>query len=162
MDPKYDVSKFVGAASAPVALIIAACIYLGNLTAKYNALFRIIRTLSDEMRHEQNGSERQNSIRDQLQKYELRILGAMRAVFWMNLAILCFVLTVFLTGLAIVIPGNVIVVAATTVAMCAGLLLLGTAVITELWSNRLAKPTLKSELRGGTPEYQPIKLGRHA
>lgn len=156
MDPKLDLAKVVGAASAPVALIIASCIYLGNMTQKYNTLFQKIRDLSEELRKKPDDEERVKSIHEQLHLYERRIDGTMSCTFWLNMAIICFVLTVLFTGLAALLPGNGVVMVTTMLVMVAGILIFTSAVVVEVWSNRLAKPTLKTELTSGTPEYEPV------
>ncbi|MCU1326976.1 MAG: hypothetical protein JWN34_2346 [Bryobacterales bacterium] len=89
--------------------------------------------------------------------YERRITGTMRCTFWLNVAIICFVTTVFLTGLSVLLPGNTTVMTLTTGVMAAGLAIVVGAIAGELWSNRLAAPTLYTELTTGTPEYEPVK-----
>lgn len=160
MDPKIDLAKLVGAASAPVALIIAACIYLGNLTQKYNTLFEKIRELAAELRDNPEG-ERYDSVHQQLQLYEQRIIGTMRCTFFLNVAIVLFVLTVLFTGLSMLLPGNVPMMATTAGVMALGLGILVVAIVIELHSNRLARPTLDCELTSGTPQYQPVHAGQH-
>jgi hypothetical protein len=156
MDPNMDLAKLVGAASAPVALIIASCIYLGNLTQKYNSLFQQIRRLSSEIREGPDSEERRNSIHQQLQMYEKRIRGAMRCAFLLNIAIILFVLTVLFTGVSMLLPGNIPMMITTAGVMCLGLLVVILSVVVELLSNRLARPTLDLELTSGTPEYEPV------
>ncbi|MCU1328992.1 MAG: hypothetical protein JWN34_4362 [Bryobacterales bacterium] len=80
----------------------------------------------------------------------------MRCTFWLNIAIICFVSTVFLTGLSVLVPGNVPVIVLTAGLMAAGLIIVVVAIAGEMWSNRLAAPTLYSELTTGTPEYEPV------
>jgi len=50
MDPDFDISKFVGAASAPVALVIATAVFLSNLTTRWWAISGIFRQLTGEYR----------------------------------------------------------------------------------------------------------------
>ncbi len=158
MDPKMDLAKLVGAASAPVALIISACIYLGNLTQKYQSLFEKIRELSSEARQNPEG-KRHDSVHEQLHMYEQRIVGAMRCTFLMNLAIILFVLTVLFTGVSMLMPGNVPMMITTAGVMALGLCLMVLAIVIELYSNRLARPTLDTELTTGTPQYEPVYAG---
>lgn len=166
MDPNIDLAKFVGAASAPVALVIASCIYLGNLTTKYNSLFERTRTLSEELREKAEQEEAQEpggraeSLQEQLRLYEQRINGTMKSTFSLNLAIICFVLTVALTAVNMLFPKNVPLVMSTALVMFAGLGLICAGVVIELWSNRLAKPVLDSELSTGTPAYEPLEAKR--
>jgi len=159
MDPKLDLAKLVGAASAPVALIISACIYLGNLTQKYHTLFQNIRELATELRQQPEG-ERRDSVHQQLRFYENRIIGAMRCTFFLNIAIILFVLTVLFTGISMLLPGNVPMMVTTAGVMALGLGIVILSIVIELYSNRLARPTLDTELTSGTPEYEPVHAGR--
>src|SRR5947208_6066363 len=136
MDQNVDLAKLVGAASAPVALIIATCIYLGNLSTKYNTIFQQIRSLTQELREDPEMRERQESLHQQLRLYEHRINGTMQATFWLNVAIVCFVCTVLFTGVAMLFPGNAIVMTLTAGVMFVGLVIVIAAILIELWSNR--------------------------
>ena len=160
MDPKFDLAKLVGAASAPVALVIATCIYLGNLTTIYNTVFQKIRDLAQELRQHPDSQDRCDSIKEQLKLYEQRICNCMRASFLLNLAIVFFIGTVLFTGVSMLMPGNVPIMMFTAGLMFVGLLLVGYAVITEMRADRLSKPTLDTELQTGTPDYEPVTAGR--
>jgi hypothetical protein len=50
MPPNFDLTQFVGAASAPVALIIATSIFLSNLTTNWWSMSQIYRGLTSEYR----------------------------------------------------------------------------------------------------------------
>jgi Protein of unknown function (DUF2721) len=156
MNSHIDIAKLVGAASAPVALVIASCIYLGNLTQKYNTLFQQIRTLAGEVRASPERGDRRESVQRQLSLYERRIQGAMRCTFWLNVAIVLFVLTVLLTAVSTLVPDNAVLMILTGSVMGCGLLTVIAAVVMELASNRLAAETLDEELAAGTPDYQPV------
>lgn len=160
MDQNIDLAKLVGAASAPVALIISACIYLGNLTQKYNTLFQQIRTLAAELREGPENRDRRDSVQQQLQFYERRVNGTMRCAFCLNITVALFVLTVLFTGMSMLLPGNMPMVIVTAGTMSLGLLTMVTAIVIELVSNRLARPTLNAELTSGTPEYEPVMAHR--
>lgn len=160
MDPKFDLAKLVGAASAPVALIIATCIYLGNLLNQYNTYFTQIKTLAQELRENPDQKERADSLREQLKLYEQRICGSMRAGFWLNIAILCFIGTVLFTGVAMLFPGNIPIMLFTTGLMFVGLVIVAYAIGIEVWSNRVAKPAIDTDLSVGTPNYEPVTAGQ--
>jgi len=84
--PNIDVAKLVGAASAPVALIIASSIFLSNLRAKYALLSGAFREVSHELREkEDKDSLRGKSVNEQVKLYSgrLQILSA-RPYAWVS------------------------------------------------------------------------------
>src|SRR3954452_21966484 len=106
MDPsKLDLAKFVGAASAPVALIISTSIFLSNLTAKYIPAFSRLRSMTEEMRNDPEHPDRVESLHEQIELYRLRIKWLLRAVFYLTLAIVCFINTVAFTSISMFFPG---------------------------------------------------------
>jgi hypothetical protein len=122
------------------------------MSTKYNTLFQQIRALTTESREGSAKGDRGDSLQKQLRLYEQRITGTMRCTFWLNIAIVCFVSTMFLTRLSVLVPVMVL----TAGLMAAGLIIVVVAIAGEMWSNRLAAPTLYSELTAGTPEYEPV------
>jgi hypothetical protein len=152
MDPaKLDLAKLVGAASAPVALIISTSIFLSNLTAKYVPSFDRLRAMSEEIRGKPDDPSRVRSLHEQIKLYNVRIGWLLRAVFILGAAILLFVSTVAFTSLSIVFPKQAVWTIATVCSMFAGLALLSLAVVIEMWENQIAKHALRSELGEGTP-----------
>src|SRR3954452_20931765 len=86
MDPsKLDLAKFVGAASAPVALIISTSIFLSNLTAKYVPMVSQLRSLTEEWRNDPEHEDRVASLDEQIGIYETRIRWVLRAVHSLTL-----------------------------------------------------------------------------
>ncbi len=162
MDQPVDLAKLVGAASAPVALIISTCIYLGNMITRYNVLYQQITDFSEELRGKVEPPERAKSIQDQLRLSERRMDGTMKCTFWLNVAIICFVFTVLFTGLSMLAPKNMVFIAITAGVMAIGLLIVAYSILIELWYGRLAKPTLDTELTSGTPQYEPEIAGRRS
>src|SRR4051812_34370999 len=153
--PPLDIAKLVGAASAPVALIIATSIFLSNLGAKYALLSGTFRELSNEfrvMKDEDRGSLRAKSVHQSLKMYSHRLLVLMRATFWLTVSILCFIMTVVFTGIGVIFPNNVPFQIVTAVFSFAGLLILGTSVGLEIWENHHAKRGLILE----TSEFPDI------
>lgn len=161
-----DVAKIVGAASAPVALIIATSIFLSNLGAKYSLLAGIFRELSNEFRKtEENdkGSLRSKSVHQALQMYAQRLHMLMRATFWLTISIICFILTVVFTGVGVIFPHSVMWQIVTVVFSFAGLLILAWSVGLEIWENHEAKLALileTSDLPDVVPEQ--LKPGKEA
>jgi hypothetical protein len=146
-----DLAKYVGAASAPVALIISTSIFLSNLTAKYIPIFSQLRSLTEEIRGNPEMEERVRSLHEQIGLYKTRLRWLMRAVFYLTLSILCFINTVAFTGISMFFPDQNIFPTITIASMFIGLALLALAVILEAWENHLGKYTLGSEMGEGTP-----------
>src|SRR5438270_354328 len=127
--PTLDVAKLVGAASAPVALIIASSIFVSNLGAKYALFAGAFRELSRELRETEDGNSlRAKSIREQLKMYSFRLRILMRATFWLAIAILCFILTVALTGVSVLLPQSQLWTLLTAIFSFAGMLILAATV----------------------------------
>lgn len=146
-----DLAKLVGAASAPVALIISTSIFLSNLTAKYVPMAARLRSLTEEFRNDPEHPDRAASVDEQIGIYEVRIRWILRAVQSLTLSILSFITTVAFTSISMFFPDQPLFVGVTVASMFAGLALLAVAVIMEMWENHLAKGMLHSELGKGTP-----------
>jgi len=146
-----DLAKFVGAASAPVALIISTSIFLSNLTAKYVPMVSQLRSLTEEWRSDPEHQDRVASLDEQIGIYEARIRWVLRAVHSLTLSILSFINTVAFTSISMFFPNQPIFVGVTVASMFVGLTLLAVAVIIEMWENHLTKGLLRSELGKGTP-----------
>lgn len=146
MNAQLDIGKLVGAASAPVALIIATSIFLGNLGGKYAMLNSIFRTLTGEYRGlEDRSSLRSRSLEDQMKLYSWRLRTLMRATLVLTLSIEAFILTVVFTSIGIIFPGRPAWFWATALFSFAGLLLLAVAVVMELVENHQARHGLMLE-----------------
>ena len=155
MSQPIDISKFVGAASAPVALIIATSIFVSNLTGRFTAMDAIARQLSTEYREkkEKDKDDRSESLRIQLGLYHRRLRLLISGTFWLIFAIVTFIGTVFFTSVGVVFPDNPIWPFVTGGTMIAGLLLLGYAVGLEAFENHLARGRAQDR-NGGVPRSQ--------
>ena len=163
--PPLDVAKFVGAASAPVALIIATSIFLSNLGAKYALLSGTFRELSNEFRKTEGkdkGSTRDKSVHEALRMYSRRLRALIRATFWLTVSIICFILTVVFTGVGVIFQQQKIWQIITALFSFAGLLILGASVGFEIWENHQAKRALILET-SEFPDIVPEELlpGKH-
>lgn len=155
MQPQLDVGKLVGAASAPVALIIATSIFLGNLGGKYAAMMAVFRDLSGQYRNsKERGTLRRRSIERQIALYSSRLRGLVRATFWLNLSIQAFILTVLFTSVGVVFPKAQIWTWITGIFGAIGLLLLAYSGVLEMIQNHRAHQELSLE----TAEF-PNALG---
>jgi hypothetical protein len=137
-----DLSQLVGAASAPVALIIATSIFLGNLSGKYAALFAATHVHLSEYRDCDADSPRHQLLTTQLRNRGRRLRTLIRATFWLGIAILLFIATVILTAVSVVYPTNAAVKGLTAVSMLGGLLILALSVAMELGENHQASVAL--------------------
>jgi Na+/melibiose symporter-like transporter len=153
MDPKIDLAKLVGAASAPVALIISTSIFLSNLTTKHLAMCTTIRELLKEIREKPDDENREHSLQGQSELYRRRLRWLMRATFWLTVSIICFIVTVLLTAAGVVFPDTTWLTITTAFAMFGGLALLAAAVVMEAWENHMGKKTLELETNEGTTEF---------
>ncbi len=146
MNQPVDIAKLVGAASAPVALIIASSIFLSNLTAKYTAMFTTARQLTSEFREKEEHDTRAESLRVQLGLYHRRLRLIMRATFWLTATIYAFIGTVLFTSVSMALPGRMEWPLVTGIMMLVGLLLLTYSVGLEAWENHLGKGALDTEM----------------
>jgi hypothetical protein len=169
MNQPLDVAKLVGAASAPVALIIATSIFLSNLTARYTAMFTAARELTSEFREKEEHDTRAESLRVQLGLYHRRLRLIIRATFWLTVTIFSFIGTVLFTSVSVALPGNDVWPILTGLLMLAGLLLLAYCVGLESWENHLGKGALDTEMsefpevtrnEGGSPGQAIVNQAR--
>ena len=146
MSVQLDVGKLVGAASAPVALIIAGSIFLSNLGAKYALLAGMFREASKEYRQRAEAADvRCESLERQLALYSRRLRHLIRATSAMGISILCFILTVLFTSVGVLFPGAKLWLWITGLFSFAGMLILSGAVIVEIIENHSAKQALLLE-----------------
>lgn len=144
--PQLDVGKLVGAASAPVALIIATSIFLGNLGGKYAAMMAVFRDLTHQLRESDEGrTARRRSLEGQISLYSRRLRGLVRATFWLNLSIQSFILTVLFTSVGVVYPKSHVWTWITGAFGLLGLLLLGYSGAIEMLENHYAHEELTLE-----------------
>lgn len=158
MSQPLDVSKLVGAASAPVALIIATSIFLSNLTARFTAMVTTARQLASEFREKKERDTRAESLRVQLGLYHRRLRLIMRATFWLTMTICCFIGTVLFTSVSVAFKNSPVWPVVTGALMLAGLALLVYCVGLETFENHLAKDALGKEM-SEFPEVQPNEGG---
>jgi polyferredoxin len=140
-----DVAKFVGAASAPVALIIATSIFLSNLTTKWWSMTGAFRSLTGEYRGAEIDGHRKDSVKRQLKLYDRRLRLLMRATLLLTLAIISFIFTVLFTGITTLFPNSAVLQVLTVGLSFAGLAFLASSVLAELIENSLGKQVLELE-----------------
>ena len=105
MDPHFDLAKFVGAASAPVALIIATSIIVSNLGGRYAALAGFFRGATAELRDAGGrDSPRAPEIIRELSLLRRRLRLLILATTWLLMSIVMFTATVMFTGVAMLLP----------------------------------------------------------
>jgi MFS family permease len=142
MSTSIDLAKLVDTASAPVVLIIAASIVLGNLSGRYLAMFADVRSLFTEYRDPAIDQRRRQIIREQLPGYRRRLRMLIQATLWLGCAIAFFICTVLLTSMSIVMPTWVFWKLLTAASMVAGLMSLGVALFLEMRENHQARTAL--------------------
>jgi hypothetical protein len=105
MDPHFDLAKFVGAASAPVALIIATSIIVSNLGGRYAVLAGFFRGATAELRDAGGrDSPRAIGIVKELALLKRRLRLLILATTWLLSSIVMFTATVIFTGVAMLFP----------------------------------------------------------
>ena len=143
---QIDVAKLVGAASAPVALIIATSIFLSNLSGKYGMMSGIFREVSNEYRKNvDKNSLRAESLENQMSHYARRLRLLQKATFWLAISIQCFIATVLFTSASVLMPKLMIWPWVTVSFSFAGILTLGGSVVIEMLENHCAKEDLVLE-----------------
>jgi len=141
MNGDFDLAQLVGAASAPVALIIATSIFLSNLSGKYAALFAATHAHLSEYRDHDCPEPRRQLLTIQLRNRGRRLRTLIRAMFWLGLAILLFIGTVILTAVSVIYPMNAVKLL-TAISLLGGLLILALSVGMELGENHQASVAL--------------------
>src|SRR4051794_7062775 len=129
MHGQIDVAKLVGAASAPVALIIATSIFLSNLGAKYAMMAGSFRQVSNEFRNiEDKKGLRAQSLQHQIGLFSHRLHLLMKATFWLTVSIIGFIATVLFTSVSVLLPNITIWPWITVAFSFAGIFLLAYSV----------------------------------
>ncbi len=148
MAQPVDLAKLVGAASAPVALIISTCIFVSNLTARFSGMFTSMREMTKEYRQmeEEEENDRSASLKEQIRLYRKRLRLVMRANFWLMVTIWCFIGTVAFTSVSVILPNTPLWPIITGVSMFAGLFLFAYCVVLSAQENHLAKKALFTEV----------------
>jgi hypothetical protein len=139
MPVNFDLAKLVGAASAPVALIIATSIFLSNLSGKYGALLAATHGRLAEFRQRAPDDQRRRLLTEQLRIDGQRLRTLIEATFWLGAAILLFIATVMVTAVSVVLPDASVWKVMTGASMFGGLLILALSVVLELRENHQSK-----------------------
>ena len=136
MDPHFDLAKFVGAASAPVALIIATSIIVSNLGGRYAALAGFFRGATAELR-DAGGREspRAPEIVKELAILKRRLRLLILATNWLLCSIIMFTATVMFTGVAMLLPKIGLFTVMVVVFSFAGAAMLVVAVVIGIMEN---------------------------
>ena len=139
----------MGAASAPVALIIASSILLGNLGGRYAATMAVFRDLLQQRRvtkAEEMSETRRSSLERQGVLYAHALHKLMRASFWLTLSIQAFIVTVIITSVGVVFPQIPSLTWVTAGFTLLGLLLLAYSVAVVTSENRRTQECVTLEM----------------
>jgi hypothetical protein len=136
MDPHFDLAKFVGAASAPVALIIATSIIVSNLGGRYAVLAGFFRGATAELRDAGGrNSPRAPEIVKELSLLKRRLRLLILATTWLLSSIVMFTATVIFTGVAMLLPKAGVFTALVVFFSFAGATMLVVAVVISIMEN---------------------------
>jgi hypothetical protein len=145
---KMDIGKMVGAATAPVNLIIAAAIAISFLVGKQAALAAKFEAISQKFGEE---PDQKQKLQEQLDIYIRRLKLTNWAARTLAGTVMIFIVTVLATLFAVVFPDVGWIKAAIGVTMILGLLLMFIGFILELFDGAMAARTVGLEMK-----YQDI------
>lgn len=141
--PTSSLSSLISVAVAPVVLISAAAILLSAYSGKYGNISDRLRALTGEYRRPDTSPVRRDVLMRQISLFHRRVTAMWLASALLSLAIISFVVTV-LSVIFAVRQTQIDLVGAATLII--GLVLIGVAVLVDLYEIRLARLTIAGEL----------------
>ncbi len=138
-----NATNIISVAVAPVVLISAVAILLSGYTGKYGNISDRLRALAAEYRRADTSPARRATLRPQIRLFHRRVVAVWLVSTLLSLALLTFVGTV-LSVIVAVREVRLGVVSAATLVI--GLVLVGAAILADLYEIRLARLTIAGEL----------------
>lgn len=139
----FNITNLISVAVAPVVLISACAILLSGYTSKYGNISDRLRSLAAEYRRPETAPARRDILKRQIGLFHRRVIAVWLVSTLLSLALLSFVGTV-LSVIVAVRQVQLGVVSAGTLVI--GLVLVGAAVLADLYEIRLARLTIAGEL----------------
>ena len=139
----FSITSLISVAVAPVVLISAVAILLSGYTGKYGNISDRLRSLTAEYRRTETPPDRRDILRRQIGLFHRRVTTVWLVSTLLSLALLSFVGTV-LSVIVAVRQAQIGIVSAATLVI--GLILVGAAVLTDLYEIRLARLTVSGEI----------------
>ena len=102
--PEIDLPKMAGVAGSAIGLIIATCIFLSWVSARYIPVFERLRALTGELRICRDETKRRVSLRSQINDYRRRLFLMNRATCCLCLVMIAALTTTILASAAVVLP----------------------------------------------------------
>jgi hypothetical protein len=152
----YKLTDFLSTAAGTVGLIITAGIILGNLNRKYVAVCGSFRDLAEEYRSDEPSDSRRGNLQVLLSAYRRKFAFLNYATMLVCCTLVTFLLTVWLAGLSIMLPGVVIIRTIGTAGLIVGLALLGAAVALQLADTVIQRRAMGKEIADFQDQLPPI------
>lgn len=145
----FSLSNLISTAVAPVVLITATAILLSGYTGKYTNISDRLRDLTAECRRADTTAARKANLRAQLLLFQRRVSAMWAASILLSMALLAFLGTI----LSVIFAQHRASLGwAGAVCLVVGLVLLGVAVLLELYEIRLSRLTIAGELADIFPD----------
>ena len=142
-----DLGKLVGAATAPVNLIIAATIAISFLIAKQGALFAKFLLILEQYKKQPEDRVRSDKLYHQLGVYAMRL----RLINWagraLAITIVIFIVTVTLTSFGVIFPDVPWVKIGTGLTLLAGLASMLLGMVFQIADGRLEAKSIDLEMK---------------
>jgi hypothetical protein len=152
----YKLTELLGSAGATIGIIIAGTIFLQFVNTKYIELAGRYREMTGEYRGVPGEHGRHAPLRSQIQVYRRRLLLLSRSLWIAAVALLCLLLAALSGGLSMIFPPVVLIRNVGTIALLAGLLLIGVAVAIDLAESILARKEIDYEIADLDDEARQI------
>lgn len=136
--------SIIGVAVTPVVMISANAILTSALSARHSNVADRLRSLLAEYRRAETSVARRGSIAAQVPLFERRIARLEAANLMLFLATACFVATVIVISVSSFAPAA----AAALPVFLAGVVLMLSGVMSEVWELKSARETLRLEIAG--------------
>jgi hypothetical protein len=141
----YKLEDLLSSAGATAGIIIAGMIFLQFLSSKYTELCGRYRELAVEYRDCCEDKPRHGPLQSEIRMYRRRLSLMNRASAVAAIALMCFLLAVLAGGVSILVPRWIYFKYLGTAGLLAGLVLVASAVLIEIYEIILARHELHEE-----------------
>lgn len=142
----YKLTDLLSSAGATIGVIIGGVIFLQFLSSKYVELANRYRDLTKDYREGSGGDGRHGPLQFLIRVYRHRLWLLNRASWLAGGALLCFIVSVLAGGLSMAFPPVGAFKVVGSVGLLVGLILIGGAVVLEVWESILTRHEIASEV----------------
>lgn len=146
MPADYKLTDLLGSAGATIGVIIGGTIFLQFLSSKYVELAGRYRSMADEYRGRKGDEPRHGPLREEIRMYRQRLRLLIRASWLAGAALLGFLTAVLAGGLSMAFPPVEAFKWVGTGGLFLGLVLIGGAVLLEVWESVLTRHEIRDEV----------------